>query len=80
MGKDANATISLLRHYLENHGIKEVNRLHCIGQNKNNAFIQYLMWRFASGRHKSVQLSFMLAGHTKFAPDCHFGVIKKAYR
>ena len=52
----------------------------CIGQNKNNAFIQYLMWRVASGRHKSVQLSFMLAGHPKFAPDRHFGLIKKAYR
>ena len=84
VGKGANATISLLHHYLENHGIKEVNLLlhadNCIGQNKNNAFIQYLMWRVASGRHKSVQLSFMLAGHTKFAPDRHFGLIKKAYR
>ena len=78
MGKGANATISLLHHYLENHGIKEVNLLlHCIGQKKNNAFIQYLMWHVASGRHTSVQLSFMLAGHTKLAPDHHFGVIKK---
>ena len=41
----------------------------CIGQNKNNAFIQYLMWRVAFVRHKSVQLSFLLAGHTKFTPD-----------
>ena len=84
VGKGANATISLLHHYLDNHGIREVNLLlhadNCIGQNKNNAFIQYLMWRVASGRHKSVQLSFMLAGHTKFAPDRHFGLIKKAYR
>ena len=84
VGKGANATISLLYHYLDNHGIKEVNLLlhadNCIGQNKSNAFIQYLMWRVESGRHKSVQLSFILAGHTKFSPDRHFGLIKKAYR
>ena len=64
--------------------MKEANPLlhadNCIGQNKNNAFIRYLMWRVATGRHKSAQLSFMLAGHTRFAPDCHFELIKKAYR
>jgi hypothetical protein len=32
------------------------------------------------GKKKSVILSFMLSGHTKFAPDRHFGLIKKAYR
>ena len=82
--KDPNATIILLHHYLDNHGMKEVNLLlhadNCIGQNKNNVFIQYLIWRVATGRHISVQLSFMLAGHTKFTLDRNFGLIKKAYR
>ena len=31
------------------------------------------------GYSKSVTLSFMLAGHTKFAPDRFFGLIKKVY-
>ena len=38
------------------------------------------MWLVATGRYQSVQLSFMLAGHTKSAPDRHFGLIKKVYR
>ena len=84
IGKGANATISLLRHYLEVHGMKVSHLLlhadNCIGQNKNNAFIHYMMWRVATGRNQSIQLSFMLAGHTKFAPDRHFGLIKKLYR
>ena len=83
IGKGANATISLLHHFLEVHGLKEANLLlhadNCVGQNKNNALIHYLMWLVATGRYQSVQLSFMLAGHTKFAPDRHFGLIKKAY-
>ena len=38
------------------------------------------MWHVASGRHKSVQLSFGSGGHAKFLPDRHFGLIKKAYK
>ena len=33
-----------------------------------------------SGRHHSINLNFMITGHTKFAPDGSFGLIKKAYR
>lgn len=50
------------------------------GQNKNNAMIQYLLWRVLSGKHSSVTLNFMLAGHTKFSPDRHFGNFKSLYR
>ena len=32
-----------------------------------------------SGRHKFITLSFMVAGHTKFSCDRHFGLIKKRY-
>ena len=84
IGKGANATISLLHHFLETHGLKEAKLLlhadNCIGQNKNNAVVHYLMWRVNTRRHESAQLSFMLAGHTKFAPDRHFGLFKKVYR
>ena len=52
----------------------------CIGQNKNNATIQYLAWRVSTGRHRHIALSFMMPGHTKFVSDCHFSLLKKAYR
>lgn len=38
------------------------------------------MWRVMTGRHTSVEVSFMLVGHTKFSPDRFFGLFKKAYR
>ena len=40
----------------------------------------YLTWRVATGKHEEIGLNFMIAGHTKFAPDGCFGLIKKAYR
>ena len=32
------------------------------------------------GLHKSIKLSFMLVGHTKFSPDWCFGLIKRRFR
>ena len=32
-----------------------------------------------TGHHTSVELSFMLVGHTKFSPDRFFGLFKKAF-
>ena len=53
----------------------------CVGQNKNNATIQYLLWRVLTRQMESVELSFKLVGHTKFSPDRHrhFGTFKKAF-
>lgn len=51
-----------------------------VGQNKNNTVLHYLAWRVLSGRNPVIKLSFMLPGHTKFAPDRFFGLIKKLYR
>lgn len=83
-GKGADCTISLLHHYLEKYGCGEENIcFHAdkyTGQNKNNANVQYLLWRVMTGRHVTAELSFMLVGHTKFAPDRYFGLIKKRYR
>ena len=83
-GKGADCTISLVHHYLENYGCAEDNLVlhadNCTGQNKNNATIQYLLWRVMTGEHKTAQISFMLAGHTKFAPDRFFGLFKKRFR
>ena len=45
-GKGANAVISMVHHYLENHGLNttiiHLNADNCSGQNKNNAFIQVI--------------------------------------
>ena len=83
-GKGADCIISLVDHYLEKHSsMEDVLYLHadnCVAQNKNNAMIQYLLWRVMNGKHDSIELSFMLVGHTKFSPDRLFGLIKKVYR
>ena len=84
VGKGADCVISLLHHFLEHFGLGE-KHLHmhadnCSGQNKNSAMLQYLLWRVMTGRHTSVCLSFLITGHTKFAPDGGFGLIKRLYR
>ena len=48
--------------------------------NKNNAVLQYLIYRVAAGLHDNIELSFMIVGHTKFAPDGYFGLIRRRYR
>ena len=82
VGKGANATISLLHHSFN--GLKEKHlHLHadnCVGQNKNNMVIQYLVWRVIAGLSESAELSFMLVRHTKFAPDRFFGLFKRLYQ
>ena len=82
--KGADTVISLLHHYFEFYGLGEKHLLltadNCIGQNKNNAVLHYLLHRTMKGLHKKIELSFMLVGHTKFAPDAYFGLLKKKYR
>lgn len=73
-GKSADTVISLLDHFFDTYGLGEGHALltadNCVGQNKNNAVIQYLLYRVITGKHKSITLSFMLVGHTKFSPVC----------
>ena len=42
--------------------------------------LAYLMWRVLTGRHKSISLNFLITGHTKFAPDWCFGLLKQKFR
>lgn len=58
----------------------QLNADNCAGQNKNNYLLWYLSWRVDTGLHTTVELSFLLAGHTKFAPDWCFGLIKRLFR
>lgn len=52
----------------------------CVGQNKNNILMGYLAWRICQGKNKRIILSFMPVGHTKFACDWAFGLLKKKFR
>lgn len=42
--------------------------------------MQYLAWRVESGLNESIEISFLLVGHTKFAPDWCFGLVKQLFR
>ena len=52
----------------------------CSGQNKNRFVMQYLAWRVMTGLNKRIEISFMMVGHTKFAPDWCFGLLKQRFR
>ena len=68
--KGADCVISLVHHYLENYSSGASSVLlqadNCVGQNKNNCTMQYLVWHSMTKRDLSVELSFMLTGHTSF--------------
>ena len=82
--KGSNLVINLLHHFFEQYSLKERSvNLHCdncTGQNKNNYMLWYMLWRVCNGLHHSITLNFLLTGHTKFAPDWCFGLLKKQYR
>jgi len=84
ISKGANAVVSYLHYFFQNFGLGETDvHLHCdncSGQNKNRIVLQYCAWRVAVGLHKSITLNFLIAGHTKFAPDWCFGLVKRAFR
>ena len=84
VSKGSNAVVSYLHYFFEHYGIGEtVAELHCdncSGQNKNRFVVWYLAWRVATGLHKSISLNFLIAGHTKFAPDWCFGLLKKSFK
>src|SRR5437870_913371 len=76
IGKTPNGTLSLVFA-----GIKQINRgekylrLTCdnaVGQNKNNTTLQFLSYLTICGYYRSIRLSSMIAGHTKFKVDGNF--------
>jgi len=82
--KGSNAVISYLHHFFGTWGLGETAlHLHCdncSGQNKNKFMLWYLCWRVICKLHQSASLNFMISGHTKFAPDWCFGLLKQRYR
>ena len=84
ISKGANAVVSHLHYFFQNFGLGETDvHLHCdncSGQNKNRIVLWYCAWRVAIGLHNSITLNFLISGHTKFAPDWCFGLVKQAFR
>jgi len=84
VSKGSIAVISYLHHYFAHYGVGESHAsLHCdncAGQNKNRYMLWYCAWRVMTGLHHSVSMHFMPPGHTKFAPDWCFGLLKRAFR
>ena len=83
MGK-ADIVISYVHRFLKTHSQGETKLLlhadNCSGQNKNNALMHYLAWRTLARRYKEIHISFMILGHTKFAPDHFFGSFKRKFQ
>ena len=52
----------------------------CIHLSVYRYMLFYLIWRTMHGLHRSITLNFMVAGHTKFAPDWCFGLLKMRFR
>jgi hypothetical protein len=84
LGKGPNGTLSLVFD-----GIKQWNKgekhlkITCDnagGQNKNNTTIWFYLYLVITGYYESVELNFMVPGHTKFKCDGSFGLIKGLYR
>lgn len=42
--------------------------------------MQYLAWRVLAGLNSRIEISFMMVGHTKFAPDWAFGLLKQRFK
>ena len=84
LGKGPNGTLSLVFN-----GIKQLNKgekhlkITCDnagGQNKNNTTLWFYLYLVICGYYESIELNFMVPGHTKFKCDGSFGLIKRLYR
>ena len=84
ISKGSNAVLFYLHYFFGNFGLGETHvDLHCdncAGQNKNRFVLWYRARRVTTGLHLSITLNFMLVGHTKFAPDRCFGLLKRAFK
>ena len=79
-----NSVVSCLHHFFSEHGLGEkkccLHADNCAGQNKNKTMLAYLSWRTIVGLHEDIELSFMVAGHTRCLVDGCFGMVKRKYR
>ena len=83
LNKGINGTLSMVLAGIKyfNRGEKHLKLTcdNCVGQNKNNATIRFCQFLVMAGYYETVELNFMIAGHTKFSPDRNYGMTKKLY-
>eukprot|EP00063_Salmo_salar_P005549 XP_013980384.1 PREDICTED: uncharacterized protein LOC106561205 [Salmo salar] len=81
--KGSSAVINM-HHFFTNYGVGEtrvdLNCDNCSGQNKNKFVPCYCAWWTMHKLHHSLDLHFLITGHTKGAPDVCFGLIKQRFR
>jgi hypothetical protein len=58
--------------------LKDLCKSYCVGTRGIHVLPTYLV--FTPGVHRSIEISTMIVGHTKFDPDWHFGVWKLKWR
>lgn len=80
-GKGSNLAINFIYIFWRTNNDSKHIRLHadnCGGQNKNQYVFYYFIWLVIIGKLNSVDLSFMITGHTKSVVDALFGLLKSA--
>ena len=82
--KGANTTLNLIYNSLLywNPSQKNLKVIcdNCSGQNKNNLTLWFYSWLTIIRWFDTIELNFMIPGHTKFICDSGFGTIKSLYR
>jgi hypothetical protein len=81
-GKGPNATLSYVHHYLSSMEVRPKKLViyadNCVAQNKNHYTIWFLHYLcYTLKWFEEAEMNFLVAGHTKFSPDRHFGYVKK---
>jgi hypothetical protein len=80
VGKGSNSVISFLHHCLENFSFGATNLLlhadNCVGQNKNRYILHYCEWLVMMGIFETVEMAYLIVGHTKFDVDTRLGIFK----
>jgi len=88
-GKTANQVLSMIELIIQEHKTNPTTknnrriRFHadnCGGQNKNRFVLFYCIFLSISGMYDTVELCFMIPGHTKNICDCSFGHCKRCFR
>ncbi|CAG8742389.1 2949_t:CDS:2, partial [Acaulospora morrowiae] len=84
VAKGANTTLNLIYDTLIecNRDKKNIKIIcdNCEGQNKNNATIAFYCWLVLISMFDTIELNFMIPGHTKFICDKYFGLLKAYYK
>ena len=84
--KTANTVFSMLHHFLSSEYAAPATRTlqltadNCSAQNKNHWMPWYFAWRVIVGLHDTIEISYLIAGHTKNMCDARFALIKRQLR